>query len=251
MVVSFSEPNRWYISNLSQDLTNSNVLFEMKILHTWSETELYENLGHPNMSAVRLVSGAIPGPYAPRNVIDSIQYSNIDENGLTGRIQIIDFGVSFFTNDPPIGFLGTPVAYIAPEIQFGWTASTASDVWTLGCLIFELQASRPMIIAIFGSIIEALGGIVRVLDPLPKDWRPFYFDKSIIPEFETGKKSPWFDRRDYDWGFSLEDMIGNIRPNFTAEQTADFLVLLRAIFEYQPSDRLSAKQIAEHPWFTK
>jgi serine/threonine protein kinase len=201
------------------------------------------------MATVQLLSGAIPGAYAPKNIIESIQYSNIEEEWLTGRVRITDFGESFFINNPPIGLLRTPVPYFAPEMFFGRTASAASDIWALGCLIFELQASRPMICAFFGTHDEALAEIAQALGPLPKVWRNSYFDKHRKIWFKTGEKDPWFDLSNSR--HSLELMISNIKPRLTAKEATDFLALLKAILKYEPSDRLSAKQIAMHPWFAK
>lgn len=126
----------------SLDLTSSNVLFELKNLNSWSESEVYQFLGEPKTARVRLRSGAVPGPYTLIRLVEPVQHSNIDAEWLTGNICIIDFGLSFYTEHPPDGMLGTPAAYFAPEMQFTYSASVSSDVWALGCLIFELQASR-------------------------------------------------------------------------------------------------------------
>ena len=125
------------VPNISLDLTSSNILFEMKDFDRWSELEVYQYLGQPRTAMVRLLSGAVPGQHAPAKVVEAIQYSNIDEKFLTGNVRIIDFGEAFFINNPPASFLGTPAAYFAPEMLFGWSALASSDVWALGCLIFS------------------------------------------------------------------------------------------------------------------
>jgi serine/threonine-protein kinase len=56
-----------------------------------------------------------------------------------GRVKIIDFGVSRRVDEPPqddASIAGTP-AYMAPE-QWRGEPSPASDVYALGCMLFEL-----------------------------------------------------------------------------------------------------------------
>jgi serine/threonine protein kinase len=180
-------------------------------------------------------------------VIESVQYSNIDEKWLTGNVRITDFGEAFFTKNPPDELLGTPVAYFAPEMLFGRPASTASDVWALGCLIFELQASRPLICTLFGRLDEALAEIVQTLGPLPKAWQHSYYDETRTTKFQPGQKDPWFDL--FGLRHPLDALVSDITPKPTADEIANFLDLLKGTLEYEPSRRLSAKQAAGHPWF--
>jgi eukaryotic-like serine/threonine-protein kinase len=64
--------------------------------------------------------------------------------GTLPRVKVIDFGVSRgveeqTTEDPSIA--GTP-AYMAPE-QWKGAPQTASDVYSLGCVLFELVTGEP------------------------------------------------------------------------------------------------------------
>jgi eukaryotic-like serine/threonine-protein kinase len=60
------------------------------------------------------------------------------------RIKVIDFGVSCLADEPPRNdpsVAGTPWC-IAPE-QWRGTPCTASDVYSLGCLLYELTTGHP------------------------------------------------------------------------------------------------------------
>jgi hypothetical protein len=64
---------------MSLDLTSSNILFELDNFDILSEAEIYKQLDKPCTAPVLLQSGTGTGPYTPVQVIESIQYSNIDK----------------------------------------------------------------------------------------------------------------------------------------------------------------------------
>jgi serine/threonine-protein kinase SRPK3 len=234
-----------FVANLTLDLTSSNILFEIKNFDGWTEHEVYQYLGEPRRATLRLLSGAPAGPQGPVKVVEAVQYSDIGEKQLTGNVRIIDFGESFFLSKPPPGFLGTPAGYFAPEMLFGWSASAASDVWALGCLIFEVHASRPLICVFFGRLDEALSEVVHTIGPVPRAWQHSYYDKSVQKDFK--QNHPWFDASDLR--HPLQSLLSQIKPHLTAKDIANLLGLLKACLEYEPKYRLSADRVAKHPWF--
>ncbi|MEU6406739.1 serine/threonine-protein kinase [Streptomyces sp. NPDC046985] len=65
-----------------------------------------------------------------------------------GVIRIGDFGIARFVDDPSAGLtttgqiVGTGL-YLAPERAIGTPASAASDLYSLGCVLYQLAVGRP------------------------------------------------------------------------------------------------------------
>jgi len=224
------------------DLTDSNVLFRLKRFDAWSEDEIYKHLGSPSTAPLRPKSRGPPGAFGPSEVVQAIQYSNLDLALLNGTIQIIDFGESFFIDNPPSKILGTPLSFLAPELMFGWRASVHSDIWALGCLIFELCASRELFFSFFGTNVEALSAIIHTLSPLPQEWRDRYYDRETQLH---GFFDPLKEQR-----HSLSFLVDKITPKLSPIESKNFLDLLHSILQYNPSSRLSIDQILKHKFLS-
>ncbi|ANH94519.1 serine/threonine protein kinase [Streptomyces sp. SAT1] len=65
-----------------------------------------------------------------------------------GTVRIGDFGIARFLDDPSAGLtttgqiVGTGL-YLAPERAIGTPASPASDLYSLGCVLYQLAVGRP------------------------------------------------------------------------------------------------------------
>ena len=70
-----------------------------------------------------------------------------------GRIVLMDFGASAVASSP--GLVGTPL-YLAPELLAGGEATTASDFYALGVLLFRLLTHRyPVAESSIDAVIDA------------------------------------------------------------------------------------------------
>jgi serine/threonine-protein kinase SRPK3 len=239
--------NRKTLANSSLDLTDSNVVFELSDFKSWTEAQIYEYLGVPRTAPLHLHDGSRPGNCAPSVVVESIQYTNIDERWFSGRIRIIDFGEAFHADRPP-DVLNTQASFLAPEVLFGQKPSTASDIWALGCLIFELEASKPLFPVFFGAPVEAVTRIVQTTGALPKEWHHSYYDDVIGAQLRAVENHWWFDSHK-ERRYALESQISSIEPKLTLDETTNFISLLRGALAFDTDQRPSAQEIEMHEWF--
>jgi serine/threonine-protein kinase len=66
----------------------------------------------------------------------------------SGAVKLVDFGIARASGDPTVTithiceFLGTP-AYVSPEQARGEPTDARSDLYSAGCLLFEMLTGRP------------------------------------------------------------------------------------------------------------
>ncbi len=89
----------------------------------------------------------------------------------TGHAKIIDFGSAFELSDPPPTRTCTP-AYAAPEVLEGHDVTPRSDLASLGYVLIELLAGRPLFADCKNcrDLLEAKRALPQTMvDILPKD----------------------------------------------------------------------------------
>ncbi|CRG86382.1 hypothetical protein PISL3812_03388 [Talaromyces islandicus] len=92
------------------------------------------------------------------------------------EIKISDFGAAFWTNDPPKSTV-TPLALRAPELIFEESFGSSIDIWSFGCLIYELLTGVQLFnVYPIGSDYkdqdddDHLLDLNDVIEPLPDSW---------------------------------------------------------------------------------
>jgi WD40 repeat protein len=105
--------------------------------------------------------------------------------GAFGETQVVDWGLAQVQGD--VGFAGEPEtaaadltqdgavvgtpSYMSPEQAAGGDATAASDVWSLGAVLFELLAGGPPFVG--GTTTEVLTRVQRGrMEPMPPDAPP-------------------------------------------------------------------------------
>lgn len=181
---------------ISADLTPSNILFELTEINAWSEDTIYAKFGDILQEPVETTSGEPLGPHAPTYLVEAISVSNMCLDIITEHIRIVDFGQSFRCDSPPERGMGIPMSYMAPELLFENIAGTASDLWALGCTIYEIRAGRPLIDMFMGESPEDTAReIAHTLGAFPAAWNRITFGEEdcepVGEEDDTKEMRPW------------------------------------------------------------
>ncbi|GAV07176.1 hypothetical protein RvY_17049 [Ramazzottius varieornatus] len=158
-------------------------------------------------------------------------------------IQLIDFGSATFDDEHHSTVISTR-HYRAPEVilELGW--SQPCDVWSIGCILFELFTG----VTLFQTHdnLEHLAMMERILGPLPhrmckRTRTPFYVDGKL------------------DWDSRSADALyvrDNCKPlmryvNVTQEDERHLFDLISRMLEYEPSARIKVQDALLHPFFDK
>jgi len=154
-----------------------------------------------------------------------------------GEIKLADFGMARYISSPPpkLTQLVVTLWYRAPELLLGAEEyGFEIDIWSIGCIFAELLTREPVFqgkneVSQLSAIFGLLGTPSRESWP---EFRSLPNAKALHPVLSGSQSS---------------------KPSLTASKfpylTKAGLRLLSSMLSLNPSDRLSASQILQHPYF--
>lgn len=207
-----------------QLLVSVKFLHDMKLSHT--------DLKPENML---FVNSDCNVSYNPRQKRDEREVKNSD-------MRLIDFGSATFDHEHHSTVVSTR-HYRAPEVilELGW--SYPCDMWSVGCIMFELYTGFTLFQTHENR--EHLAMMERILGPMPSHMT------------KKTRKTKYFYKGKLDW--DERSSAGRyVRENCKAlkkykrgdgETHELFFNLIEHLLEYEPDRRLSAKEAICHPFF--
>ncbi|KAI8462996.1 MAG: kinase-like domain-containing protein [Monoraphidium minutum] len=168
------------------------------------------------------------------------------------EIRVIDFGSATFED----GYHSSVVStrhYRAPEVILGLGWSFPCDLWSAGCILVELATGD----ALFQTHenLEHLAMMQQVLGPVPESMA-YRADKHSAKYF-TGGRLDWPEgaasRKSVRAVNKLRDLQALLseRCDTVGGQGVEELVdLVKAMLQYEPSQRMSAAATLSHPFLT-
>ncbi|KAJ3506819.1 hypothetical protein NLJ89_g6654 [Agrocybe chaxingu] len=252
------------------DLTTSNILFRVAgHVQDWSDREVYLNFGHPETEKIAIYDRSPLGPHMPLKLVVPIEDAYLTNSAILREdILLIDFGQSFSTSRPPVGYEpATMPHYLSPEARFEGRIGLPSDVWSLACTLFQIRGGSPLFEAFLGGDEEVLKEIVATLGKLPEPWWSAFenhhrwFDENGVPKASelqqamlpaektsikqklagigaqdeppvTGSDGP------------MMEPLGSRLDNTEIQLLGD---LLEKMLRYRPQDRITMSEVVAHP----
>ncbi|XP_029829441.1 dual specificity protein kinase CLK2 isoform X2 [Ixodes scapularis] len=157
------------------------------------------------------------------------------------RIKLIDFGSATFDEEHHSTIVSTR-HYRAPEVilELGWSQSC--DVWSVGCILFELCLGVTLFQTHDNR--EHLAMMERILGPLPY-------------RMCRKTKTKYFYHGHLDWdekssaGRYVKDNCKPLRRYMALddEDSRQLFDLISRMLEYEPSQRISLLEALDHPFF--
>ncbi|KAJ6803043.1 serine/threonine-protein kinase AFC3 isoform X1 [Iris pallida] len=184
-------------------------------------------------------------PSRKRNSHDEMQFRCLPK---TSAIKLIDFGSTAFENQDHSSIVSTR-HYRAPEIILGIGWNYPCDLWSIGCILVELCYGEALFLT--HENLEHLAMMERVLGPIPEHMIR-RANSSASKYFRRGTRLNWPEGavsresiRAVGKLSRLKDLISQ-HVEFARSSLTD---LLYGLLRYEPSERLTAREALEHPFF--
>jgi len=162
------------------------------------------------------------------------------------EIRLIDFGSTTFDHEHHSSIVQTR-HYRAPEVimELGW--DQACDVWSVGCIVFELAMGFMLFDT--HSSIEHLAMMERVLGQIPVKMA----EKSKLKYFSKGKLK-WDE--DSSAGRHVRRKVKPLARYIPREERGntdweEMFELIGLMLRYDPSKRLTLSECIQHPFLQK
>ncbi|XP_053605380.1 uncharacterized protein Doa isoform X2 [Plodia interpunctella] len=158
-------------------------------------------------------------------------------------VRLIDFGSATFDHEHHSTIVSTR-HYRAPEVilELGW--SQPCDVWSIGCIMFELQLGLTLFQTHDNR--EHLAMMERILGPIPyrmaRKTRTKYFYHGKLDWDEKSSAGRYVRE-------NCKPLLRYMQSN--SEENRQLFELIARMLEYEPSQRITLREALRHPFFSK
>lgn len=124
--------------------------------------------------------------------------------------------------------------------------SFGSDIWSLGCIFFELFAHGFLFDGFMTTQNHITAQQVTLQGPMPEDWwlrwesRSEWFDAKGRLLDETGSLGSW-EKRFQEWIQNARQRYGY--PTMSDDEKTALIELLKCMLTWKPAERPSAEQL--------
>ena len=203
------------------------------------------------------------------------------EDATSPNLKVIDFGSACFDNQAVYTYIQSRF-YRSPEVILGLPYKLSIDIWSLGCIVFELFIGLPLFPGL--SQHRMLMRFIRFLGMPP--YRMLIEAKDTSKFFNrvgyAGNSSDFVLKTDEEYSRHIAALTGNkpvpaqpfreyykastiqaivlgydMKPNLTREQKEEEMAMRRAMLSFidcvlpwDPEERWTPEQLLTHPFIT-
>ncbi|XP_052208749.1 serine/threonine-protein kinase AFC3 isoform X2 [Diospyros lotus] len=167
----------------------------------------------------------------------------------SSAIKLIDFGSTVFDNQNHSSIVSTR-HYRAPEIILGLGWTYPCDLWSVGCILVELYSGE----ALFQTHdnLEHLAMMEKVLGPLPEHMAQ-RANRGAEKYFRRGPRLNWpegaVSRESIRTVSKLDCLKNRVSKHVDCSRSSSLVDLLHGLLKFDPTERLTARQALDHPFF--
>ena len=172
-------------------------------------------------------------------------------DGCERFLKICDFGMSKHMYETGIRSSRVVTSwYRAPEISFGYPYSYPSDMWSIGCILYEIVTKIPLNNKIVDDNVKLLENSLSIISEIP--------DRNLVNKMNKMKLV--LDEKIYHNRCNIETILNSqsnnslryYYNNFDKDNLGNrsqFADLLNKILVLDPVKRFTASQCLNHPFF--
>ena len=174
---------------------------------------------------------------------------------MTKQIKLIDFGEASFS-DELRQKLHTPMLLQPPESVFNERVGLPADIWVLACTIFDAFGNGSLFEAFMPSEYSVLSEMDSALGILPERWRKQWERRSQrfqgkcvqIAGINFPRDPKPLALRVKRMRLGYNQQTEDVAEQLSAEDSANLEKLLASMLKYEPSERVTAEEIAKLEW---
>lgn len=164
--------------------------------------------------------------------------------------------IAYFFTDPPTKPV-TPLGLRAPELILNRAVNNTVDIWSFGCLIFELITGQPLFCIPYSDmedddhLLSLTAQLGALPDELFKHWTTsslYFTPERKLFNCQLGGVPPGEEPLIVEQT-SMEECFDRAGPDLDEEEANKVKALIRWILQYDPAKRPSPAEILSDPWF--
>ena len=164
------------------------------------------------------------------------------------NVKIIDFGSATFDHEFHFPLISTR-NYRAPEVVLGLEWFSGSDIWSIGCIIYEMAFARVLFPSFYDCDREHLKAMEYVIGSMPMQMK-IQSEKDLFDVKGHVRKNKNTEKISTQWVKPLNEVFeAKVNESVEYESWRDLKDLLTKMLKYDPNERITASKALKHEFF--